>query len=429
MNFPGAPPFYDDEDDDGEVFIDESEIMYEVSSDNEVLPDAYDDSEPEHGDEMPYDVKEPIRTLGIWSVRAMHIIIFGSNVLLNISEASDDGSVRVFGDAELFSVACSPIDATLVAAGGNDGTGFLWKIGQEDWARELQGHTDSVSSLAFSYDGEFLASGSLDGTVQIWDVFGNLKGTLEGPGPAGGIEWLGWHPREHKLVAGCWDSSVWLWDAATFAHLNTFLGHGGCVMCGGFTPDGKLICTGSDDATLRIWNAEGGGGTRVVRRQPGHPYHTDGLKCLAISSTSTLALTGSRDGSTYLVNITTGRVIGTLASRSKSIECVGFAPSYSWAAVGGMDQKLIIWDIEHSLSRDTFDHEDGVTCLAWLGAWYMATGCQDGNVRLWDSRSGECVKYYTEHSAAIQSLSVSADQNFILSASDDGKVIAYDMRM
>lgn len=53
--------------------------------------------------------------------------------------------------------------------------------------RTCAGHKDSVSSLAFSTDGQFLASGSFDGVVQIWETkSGNLKCTLDGPG--GGIE-------------------------------------------------------------------------------------------------------------------------------------------------------------------------------------------------------------------------------------------------
>lgn len=56
-----------------------------------------------------------------------------------------------------------------------------------NWTTLLEGHGDSVSSLAFSSDGQLLASGSLDGLVQVWDtVTGSLKGALEGPG--GGIE-------------------------------------------------------------------------------------------------------------------------------------------------------------------------------------------------------------------------------------------------
>ena len=48
------------------------------------------------------------------------------------------------------------------------------------------GHSDSVTSSAFSYDGKFLASGSMDGIVQVWDVYGNLRSVLNGPN--GGIQ-------------------------------------------------------------------------------------------------------------------------------------------------------------------------------------------------------------------------------------------------
>ncbi|KAG2401716.1 hypothetical protein LR48_Vigan02g196300 [Vigna angularis] len=382
------PPFHDDEDDNEPSFIDEADIIHEVEMDNEDLPDADDDSE---------------------------------------LEDEDGDFVHKFTahTGELYSVASSPTDAALVATGGGDDRGFLWKIGQGDWAFELQGHEESVSSLAFSYDGQRLASGSLDGTIKVWDVSGNLEGKkLEGPG--GGIEWLSWHPRGHILLAGSEDFTIWMWNTDNAALLNTFIGHGDSVSCGDFTPDGKIICTGSNDATLRIWNPKSAESTHVVR---GHPYHTEGLTCLTINSTSTLALSGSKDGSVHIVNITTGRVVdnNALAPHSDSIECVGFSPSDSWAAVGSMDKKLIIWDIEHLIPRATCEHEDGVTCLTWLGASYVATGCVDGKVRLWDSRSGECVKTLKGHSDAIQSLSVSVNRDYLVSASLDGTACAFEV--
>lgn len=61
-----------------------------------------------------------------------------------------------------------------------------------------------------------------------------------------------------------------------------------------------------------------------------------------------------------------------------------------------------------------------MTCLTWLGASnYLATGCVDGKVRLWDGRSGDCIKTFGGHDAAIQSLSVCANRNFIVSVSID----------
>ncbi|KAL6984213.1 hypothetical protein U1Q18_017590 [Sarracenia purpurea var. burkii] len=155
-----------DEEDEGVVFLDESDIIHEIPVDDEDLLDADDEA------------------------------------------GSDD--TDSFG--ELYTAACSPTDSTLVATGGGDDKGFLWRIGQGDWAVELAGHKDSVSSLAFSTDGQLLASGSFDGLVQIWDVNnGNLKWALDGPG--GGIEWVRWHPRGHLVLAGSEDSTVWMWNA------------------------------------------------------------------------------------------------------------------------------------------------------------------------------------------------------------------------
>ncbi|BBH09039.1 transducin family protein / WD-40 repeat family protein [Prunus dulcis] len=294
----------EEEDDQGEVYLDEADIIGEVDVDDEDEPDD-----------------------------SMHIFTGHTG--------------------ELYTVVCSPTDPTLVATGGGDDRGFLWKIGQGDWAFELQGHKDSVSSLAFSTDGQLLASGSLDGIIQIWDITSqNLKCTLEGPG--GGIEWVRWHPRGHLVLAGTEDSIVWMWNADKGSYLNSFSGHGGSVSCG------KTICTGSADATLRIWNPKSGENIHVVQ---GHLYHTAGLTCLAISSDSTLAVTGCEDGSIHVVNIVTGKVVSSLPSHSDSVECIELAPSFPWAAIGSMDNKLIIWDLQHSLARSTCDHESYVVLV------------------------------------------------------------------
>lgn len=64
--------------------------------------------------------------------------------------------------------------------------------------------------------------------------------------------------------------------------------------------------------------------------------------------------------------------------------------------------------------------QEGVTCLLWLGAsQYIATGCVDGKVRVWDSLSGSCVRTFTGHSDAIQSLALSKNGDFLVSVSLD----------
>ncbi|KAJ0499886.1 putative transcription factor WD40-like family [Helianthus annuus] len=181
-----------------------------------------------------------------------------------------------------------------------------------------------------------------------------------------------------------------MWNADRSAYLMSFSGHSSTVTCGDFTPDGKTICTGSDDASLRIWNPKTGENIHVVK---GMNYATDHVHNTVVSS---------------------------LASHTESVECIALSPSTPWAATGGMDQKLIIWDLQHSLARCTCEHEDGVACLTWLGgSRYVATGCVDGRVRIWDSLSGECVKTLRGHTGPIQSLAVSPDGTRLVSVALD----------
>ena len=72
--------------------------------------------------------------------------------------------------------------------------------------------------------------------------------------------------------------------------------------------------------------------------------------------------------------------------------------------------------------------QDGVTCLSWLGdSKYVAAGCVDGKIRIWDSLSGDCVRTFSGHSDAIQSLGVSADKNFLVSGSLDGTARVFEI--
>ncbi|CAN7086542.1 unnamed protein product [Brassica oleracea var. botrytis] len=219
---------------------------------------------------------------------------------------------------------------------------FPLKIGKGDWAAELLGHEDSVSSLAFSYDGQLVASGGLDGVVQIFDASsGTLKCVLDGPG--GGIEWVKWHPRGHIVLAGSEDCSMWMWNADKEAYLNMFAGHNQSVTCGDFTPDGKLICTGSGDASLIVWNPKTCESIHVVKGKSkslplsiymllwnaniwfpvGHPYHTEGLICLDINSNTSLTISGSKDGSVHIVNIVTGKVTGWVVEYQENLIALG----------------------------------------------------------------------------------------------------------
>lgn len=102
-------------------------------------------------------------------------------------EAEDlrpDTSVAHFAshDGSIFGLAAHPVEPLLVVSGGEDDLAFLWRVDTGEEVAKLSGHSDSVSCLAFSADGELVSTGGMDGKVRLWR---RVKGVA-------GFEWGKW---------------------------------------------------------------------------------------------------------------------------------------------------------------------------------------------------------------------------------------------
>lgn len=150
----------------------------------------------------------------------------------------EDNSVQHFKEhkSSVFTVSCHPTEP-LAASGGEDDMGYIWDITDGETVVKLTGHTDSVTSIAWSHDGEMISTGGMDGKVRIWRRVGKTKGKddyrtweflteLQGPdevmvrSPLVGstrsdssiTQFLRWHPKGSVLLAGSNDSTLWLWQ-------------------------------------------------------------------------------------------------------------------------------------------------------------------------------------------------------------------------
>lgn len=127
---------------------------------------------------------------------------------------------------------------------------------EEDWSpclQTLEGHRSSVPSIAWSLDGNRLASASFDMTVRIWDpATGQCISTFEGHTKY--IWSISWSLDGDRLASGSDDNTVRIWDPATGQCTSTLTEHSDWVWSIAWSQDGSRLACGSHDKTVRIWD-------------------------------------------------------------------------------------------------------------------------------------------------------------------------------
>ena len=142
----------------------------------------------------------------------------------------------------------------------------MWNYDDGSIKGQFQAHGHRIRALAFSPDGEHLASAGEDKKINIWNIATGQKETSieHGPGKVLTICFCG----DGRLASGGSDNIVRVWDLNTQAAIANFKGHTGSVAALACDPAGKLLVSGSFDATVRVWQLDGASGVRAERIGP-----------------------------------------------------------------------------------------------------------------------------------------------------------------
>jgi WD40 repeat protein len=168
------------------------------------------------------------------------------------------------------SLAFSPDGKWLASGHRNTNSLSLWDRKGQGPPRELIGHTGPVETVAFAADGMTLASGGRDTKVRLWDpVTGKQRACFEGH-----ENWVGavvFSPDGRLLASAVHDSGVRIWDIATGREMQMLKGASGTLPCVAFSPDGRMLAWNGSDNTIRLWEVATGA---VRRRLPGRAHGT-----------------------------------------------------------------------------------------------------------------------------------------------------------
>lgn len=285
-------------------------------------------------------------------------------------------------------VAFSPTE-DLLAFGTQDGAVQVVQIHSISemafqWRQE---QSAQISSIAFNYDGTLLASGSVDGTITVWDVStGNVITSLNGHDGkiSGGVLGLSFHPSRNLLASSSGDmqqsdNTVKLWDLESESPENVLSGHNWQVTDVAFSPDGQLLASSDGEGAINIWGVAMGQLLHSIEE------HQDWVLDIQFNPAGDSLVSVGRDKNVFIWDIPSGDLIASFHGHTNAVYSANFNSDGTLLITSDGDGLVLGWNVATGEQLLTLQAHKLPIVAAVLNSEgnLLVTGSTDDTIKLW----------------------------------------------
>ena len=347
-------------------------------------------------------------------------------------------------------------DGEMLASCGRDALVALWRVSDGELLHILKRHTAIVESVDFSPDGKLLASVDDDATIRVWKASnGKLLRTLKDDAGYAGYEiWLeaapdgglvvsgsvhkvAFSPNGKLLASGSADATIRLWRVSRWKPLRTWHGFGNAVRSVAFSPDGKLLAS-SSGRTVLVRRLSDGKLLHTLER------HTEAVNSVAFSPDGKLLAsgsgewnfkvlqamdgklvpTGAEDVTVRLWRVSDGKLLRILRGHEKPVKSVTFSPDGEMLASGAEDGTIRVWRVSGGKPLYTLrGDKEPINSIAFSpNGELLASGHNDSTVRLWSVSNGRLLRRLKDHEKPVLGVTFSPDGELLAAGAEDATI-------
>lgn len=192
-----------------------------------------------------------------------------------------------------------------------------------------------------------------------------------------------------------------------------------------FSPNGKILASGSLDKKIHLWDSQFGKKLKTIELQ-----NPENVSSLAFSPDGKILACGFKGGAILLWDIVAGKEMKTIKNNNYTVNSISFHPIESGKiAIGSDDKTIRIWDIDSDKELITFKgHAGSVYSVSFSPDGKMiASGSEDTKIKLWDANTGKELKNFSKHEEIIRDISFSPGGKTLAACSDDNNITLWDV--